>query len=144
MNGAYQVAAYIRSVEDLALPLDYPDPQGRFYGYDRPIRLRDGTIQAGAKQLVNNICLAASAIIAHKKKYHVRDKHECVHLYQQQVGDEWATFIKDLYEIGRNEWVYVIPADETAQRQFRDFCRQALLFERHFLIIYQDYLAKAI
>lgn len=142
MNGAYQVIAYLRSEEDLSFPLDYPDPQGKFYGYDRPIRLRDGTIREGTKQLVNNVCLAASAIIVYRTNYHVRDKHECIRLYKAQIGDEWADFIRDLYKIGRNEWAQVIPEDEAAQGQFRQFCRQAVLFERHFLMIYRDYLGE--
>jgi len=83
--------------------------------------------------------LAASAIIAHKTQYHVKDKHEAVHLYETEVGDEWTDFIKELYEVGRNQWVQVIPEDEAAQRQFRRWCEQALEFERHFLTIYQDY-----
>jgi hypothetical protein len=144
MSGAYQVMAYIRSVEALNLPLNYPTPEGKFYGYDRPIHVRDGTVRAGTKQVVNNICLAASAIIAHQTQYHVRDKHEAVYLYRAEVGDRWADFIQELYEVGRNQWAQVIPEDEAAQSQFRRLCQQALEFERHFLTIYKIYLLEVV
>ena len=65
MHGQYALFARIRSNPDhLGLPLDYPNPEGEFYGYNwRPVQLFKGVRCPGIKDLALNVLLPAEALI---------------------------------------------------------------------------------
>lgn len=145
MNSAYEALVWIRcSPQTLAYPVDYPDPKSPFFGYAKPVRLLNGEIRNGAKQLVHNVCVACSAIIGFVTAKQVASRSESVRVYKKQIGDRWSDFLETIYEVCHNQWNYIIPENESSQRQFHGFCQQALGFERHFLKAYRDYLLRVL
>jgi hypothetical protein len=116
----------------LPFPLDYPDPDGSFYGYDRG----DG---AELKDLVTAMGLAATAILAFKAGQYAGGKRDCLRLYRACINDEWTGFLEELYERGRNEWGYQVPENQGDRERLRRLCEQALGFENHFLSLYREY-----
>ena len=145
MNSAYEALVWIRgNPQTLTFPVDYPGPKGTFYGYAKPVRLLNGESCNGAKQLLHNVCVACSAIIGFMVAEQVTSGSESVRVYKKQIGDRWTGFLETIYEVCRIQWNYIIPEDEDGQRQFHDFCQQALGFERHFLKVYRDYLLKVL
>lgn len=141
MNSAYEVLVSIRcNPLTLSFPVDYPNPRETFYGYANPVRLLNGEIRNGAKQLVHNVCVACSAIIGFLVAEQVTSSSESVKVYKKRIGGRWTGFLDGIHEVCRIQWNYIIPEGEIGQRQFRDYCQQALGFERHFLKIYRNYL----
>ena len=145
MNSAYEALIWMRcNPKTLVFPVDYPDPKSLFYGYAKPVRLFNGETRNGAKQLVHNVCVACSAIIGFVTAKQVTSGSESVRVYKKQIGDRWTGFLETIYEVCRIQWNYIIPDDEDGQRQFHDFCQQALEFEHHFLKVYRNYLLKVL
>ena len=141
MNSAYEALVWIRcNPQALAYPVDYPNPKSPFFGYAKPVRMFNGEIRNGAKQLVHNVCVACSAIIGFLVAEQVTGSSESVKVYKKRIGGRWTGFLDSIHEVCRIRWNYIIPEDEIGQRQFRDYCQQALGFERHFLKVYRNYL----
>ena len=145
MNSAYEALVWIRcSPQTLVCPVDYPNPKTPFFGYAKPVRMFNGATRDGAKQLVHNVCVACSAIIGFAVARQATSGSESVRVYKKQIGDRWSDFLETIYKVCRIQWNYIIPEDENGQRQFHDFCQQALGFERHFLKVYRNYLLKVL
>ena len=122
-------------------PLDYPEPAARYLGYTRrPVRLPDGRMEPGTRDLIRLTGWAATALLAHQCGVYVARKGESHTLYRQQIGGEWADLLDDIYALCRLRWSYRIPPDPAEQEQLRAICAQTLDFERHFLAIYRPYL----
>lgn len=125
----------------VTVPLDYPDPDGMFYGYDQwKVRTAYGKQQAGTKLLVALVGRIASALIAHHAGQYVGSKQECVEKYRMYINDEWTTLVEQVYEHCRNRWGYCIPVAEEERQRLRTFCQQTLAFENHFLTVYKSFL----
>jgi predicted nucleotidyltransferase len=141
MHFQYQLLARVRgNPEVLTFPLDYPDPAGEFYGYDRrPIRA-DGIIQYGTKDLVLNVLCPATALIALTAKQYVVSKQHCVTQYRRWINDEWTPLIEAVYQQCRYQWNYLVPLLSDDRKQLRKLCDRALCFENHFLEHYKAYL----
>lgn len=121
-------------------PLDYPDPQGEFYGYDaRLLRLPDGREVHCTRDLIRLVGWSATAILAYKAGVYVARKSDCHRLYQVHLEDEWGTLLQDIYELCRGKWHYLIPEDEDERRVLRHICERTLTFENHFLEIYKEF-----
>jgi predicted nucleotidyltransferase len=118
--------------DGLPFPLDYPDPDGPFYGYDRS----DG---AALKDLVTTIGLAATAILAFKAGHYAGGKRDCLRLYRACIDDQWTGYLEEVYERCRNQWGYRVPGDREDRQRLRQLCGQALSFENHFLSFYREY-----
>ena len=122
--------------EQVTLPLSYPNPDDCYFGY-MPKRLN--TDDAPTKLWVLNVGWLATFLIVHTASVYVPSKRDMVGLYRQHIGDEWAEFISDVYELGRNQWEYTIPEGDDYER-FISLCEQTLAFENHVAAIYVDYL----
>jgi predicted nucleotidyltransferase len=144
MHSIYPLLARVRnSPPRLAVPLDYPDPAGEFYGYDRRrIRTADGEIRASTKNLVLNVVGAASALtlLAAGQYTGSGKKSEVAEQYRVWVGDEWAAVVETIYQQCRERWFYLVPEDAADRQHLRMLCQQCLGFENHFLERYKAYL----
>ena len=122
-------------------PLDYPDPTGEFYGYDRrKLRLADGWEENCTRDLIRLVGWSATGILAFKAGRYVARKRDCHKLYRECFDDEWASLLQELYEVCRGKWKYLIPSDQEERQQLRRICERTLKFENHFLLIYKEFL----
>lgn len=125
----------------VSYPLDYPDPQGEFYGYDaRLLRLSDGREVRCTRDLIRLVGWSATGILAYKAGVYVARKSECHRLYQEHFQDEWGQLLQDIYELCRGKWNYLIPEDEDERRVLMHICERTLMFENHFLGIYKEFV----
>ncbi len=110
----------------LRLPIDYPDPTGKFYGYDhRPVRLPDGRSVPTTRDLIRVIGWAATALVALQAGRYVARKRDCHVLYRACIGDEWTALLDDIDTRCRGEWGYLVPDDPYQRRDLRDICARA-------------------
>lgn len=144
MHDQYPLLARVRGNPDvLTFPLDYPDPAGEFYGYDRRlIRTVDGTSHPGIKNLALNVICPASALILLKAGKYVGNgnKSDCGTQYRIWINDEWTELVEAMDEYCRKRWAYLVPQERAQRHKLRSLCEQALGFENHFLVQYKEYL----
>jgi predicted nucleotidyltransferase len=144
MHFQYRLFARVRgNPEVLAFPLDYPDPEGEFYGYDwRQIRTADGTSHAGIKDLALNVLCPAEALTLLKARRYVGTgrKSDISTQYRLWINDEWTTLVEAIDEYCRKRWAYLVPEASDQRQQLRALCERALGFENHFLAQYKEYL----
>jgi hypothetical protein len=125
----------------LRFPLDYPDPKGRFYGYDGwSLSIPGDTEQAGTKMLVVIVGRIATAIVALQNGAHVGTKRDSVALYRKHIHDQWTDLVEQVYGACKERWQYRIPTNPSDQAQLRALCQRALDFENHFFALYRSYL----
>jgi hypothetical protein len=131
-----------RNVQGIVtVPVDYPDPAGRFFGYDQwLLDLADGRQVPGMKLLVATVGRIASALLAYTSGRFVGSKRECVEHYRRYIDDQWTDLVVQVYEQCRNQWGYRIPERNQEQEQLRELCRRTLGFENHFLALYKAHL----
>jgi Nucleotidyltransferase domain len=120
----------------LIFPLEYPDPEGDFYGYDQ----RDAVGERSTKMLVHIVGFAASCILALRAGRMVAKKSDWLRAYKQSIGDEWTTLLEALYTTCKLEWGYRVPTGASDRQCLRELCRETLAFENHYLSIYRVYL----
>lgn len=123
----------------LDYPLEYPDRDGAYYGYDQLDKYRGATT---LKPWVHAVGFVATCIVALEAGQMVVSKEEWLPRYQQWIGDEWAGWLATVYRKGTQEWGYRIPADAAGKALLRDLCRRTLHFENHYLRRYLAYLAE--
>lgn len=142
MHVPYRFFSRIRgNPEYLRFPLDYPDPQKEFYGYDtREVRVADNSRHPGTKEIINCVGKSALAIIALKANVYVNDKNDCLKQYRIRINDEWTDLIQDVYAKCRRTWAYCVPEDTEDRKQLINICERTLAFENYFLSLYKDFL----
>jgi hypothetical protein len=142
MHAPYKFLARARGNPDyLVFPLNYPDPEGEFYGYDcQEIEAVAGGTIKGMKELIMVTGVAGSAITALRAGVYTEKKGDMVRLYREHINDEWTTLLAEIYEKCNRQWGYLIPEEEAARQDLRRMCRQALAFENHFLTLLRDFL----
>jgi predicted nucleotidyltransferase len=137
---------YLRGVERLRVPLEYPDPAAEFYGYDtvrEPAWYPPGTTR-GLRELVNAVTLMASALTPLPAGHHrASTKGQAVTLYRQLAGGPWADYVAAVYELAKRRWGYLLPTAPEERRRLRALCRETLGFEHHFLARYRAILPGA-
>ena len=137
----WRVGKLFQRPEILTYPVDYPDPNGEFYGYDaRKIRLPNGAEVPSTRDLIRLTGWAATALIAYKAGRYVARKSDCHTVYQSCFRDEWGQLLEDIFECCKKQWNYLIPVDARDRMLLRDICRRTLGFENHFLMVYKEYL----
>jgi hypothetical protein len=137
----YRLGSLFGRTAPVRAPLDYPDPAGEFFGYDRrPIRLADGSQAAGTRDLIRATGWAATALIAWRAGRYVARKSDCHRMYQELIGGEWAPLLTAIYEECRQRWNYRIPTDQADRALLRQLCMRTLDFENAFLSAYKIYL----
>ncbi len=136
------ISHILHGVERLEYPLDYPDPEGEFYGYDRvhvPEWYPPGT-EYGVKELVTTATRIARAQLALRAGRYAGSKGGSAASYSQYIHDEWRDLPQALYEQGKLRWRYAVPAEAEERRMLRELCRRMLGFENDFLARYRDEL----
>ncbi len=137
----YRLGSLFGRTAPVRVPLTYPDPAGEFFGYDRrPMRLADGSLEPGARDLIRATGWAATALLAWRAGRYVARKSDCHRLYQALIGDEWAPLLRAIYEDCRQRWHYRIPTDPGDRALLRQLCARTLDFENAFLANYKTYL----
>ena len=132
-----------RSTEVLVFPLNHPDIQAEFYGYDRQtIPCADGIDRPSSKWLIATVGWIATALVAYKTKQYVGSKREAVQLYQTHINDQWAPLVEQIYEQCRNCWCYLIPDGEVERQMLRSLCERALEFSNHYLSVYRNFVLR--
>jgi hypothetical protein len=141
----YRLGSLFGRSPPVRAPLDYPDPVGEFFGYDRrPIRQADGAQAAGTRDLIRATGWAATALIAWRAGRYVARKSDCHRMYRELIGDEWAPPLAAIYETCRQRWNYRIPTDRADRALLRQLCMRTLDFENAFLSAYKIYLLGAL
>jgi hypothetical protein len=142
-GAAHFLTRVLRDAADAAFPLDYPDPAGEFFGYDR-VRIAawypPGTAR-GLKELVAAASRIASGLLAIQRGRIVAGKADSLGRFQAEIGGEWADYLAALAENGRGRWGYHVPAVAREQALLHELCRRMLAFENHFLGRYREYRA---
>ena len=114
--------------------LDFPDPGGRFLGYDvAQVRATDGALVPSTRAMVAVACRAANALLADATGVIAATKRESVELYVRHVGDSWAALVAEIHARCNVDWRYAIPDDAAAQRELAGLCRGLLALERRVL-----------
>lgn len=124
----------------LSFPLDYPDPDGEFFGYDLQEIEQDGATYQTIASFINSICTEMMTLLTLKTGMYITTKRGLTHIYTEQINDEWGSFLDDLWQKGKYRWRYLIPTDPLEREQLRDLCRRALDFENYYLRHYRDFL----
>jgi hypothetical protein len=142
MHIPYFSSRYGRSqLHVLRFPLDYPNPKGRFYGYDGWSLASSGDAeQASIKMLVVIVGRIATAIVALHSGAYVGTKRDSVALYRKHIHDEWMDLVEQVYDACKVRWQYRVPTKPSDQEQLRALCQRALDFENHFFALYRSYL----
>ena len=122
----------------LSYPLNYPDPNAEYYGYDRGER--DRSAQPDTKELMNCVGKVALAIVTLQAGVYVKSKSDCLVQYKLHINDEWTALIDDIYSKVRNAWSYGLPEDEVGQKTLKEICERTLAFENHYLVLYKNFL----
>jgi hypothetical protein len=134
-------SAMRRNLSILTFPLDYPDPAANYYGYvRRQLRALDGTTHTTTKQLLLTASWTATALVAYQAGKYVSNKCDCVKQYRRWINDEWAALLEDIDGHCRLRWAYRVPEMASDQERLRELCQHELVFENHFLTVYQQYL----
>lgn len=138
------MAGVLRRTDRIVYPLDYPDPNGEFFGYDaRQLPPRGGPAH-NIKSFVATVCWGATMLASFASGQMVRSRSASVAAYRESVGDGWTGFVEAVYEHGRRRWGYLVPAEPGQRRLLRGLCRQALAFENRYLERYREYLLQEI
>lgn len=131
----------LRQVTVLAYPLEFPDPNGEFFGYDvRRTTNRYTSDGRGTKELVASLCWTATARLALDAGQVAGSRPDSVRLYRESIGDDWTGLIETAYARCRDAWAYRLPASPTDRALLRDLCRRTLDFENDYLQRYRRYL----
>jgi len=102
----------------------------------------DDRVTAGTERLVYAVVRIAGALIALKSGKLVFSKRSCVTAYREKIGDEWATFVMEVFERCHEQWRNQIPTDEAERRRLRSLYARVLDFENYFLTTYHALLIK--
>jgi len=127
----------------LALPVEFPDPAGLFYGYDHRTVVVDGEARpVGTKDLVSVVLGIANALTWKEAGQYVGSgrKRDIPEQYALVIGDRWAPLVAAVFERCRGDWGYQVPASAPDIAELRALCEEALGFENHFLTSYCAFL----
>jgi len=127
--------SHIRRVDTVDAPLEYPDPAGEFFGYDRATIAEwypPGTTQS-TKELVAIVGSAATALVAIRGNAYVPSKGRCASLYAERVGDGWTVLVQEVHDLCRDRLQYRLPSGDADRSRLRAISSQVLGFESHAL-----------
>ena len=132
---------FLTKPRKLTFPINYPDPQGVFFGYDE-YRNIDGRTAKGTKGLVMSTRDMAIALVAWKTGEYIGHRGDYIKLYRKFINDKWAEHLETIYIKCKKEWKYLIPEGNEDRAQLKEICREVLAFERHFLKNYKEFLVQ--
>lgn len=121
-----------RSVLPARLHLAYPDADDDFLGYFRTGRTKD---------LVQTAFWGATSILATEFGEYVTNRVHALKLWEARVADSWTMYLRQLYEVLRNDLGYMIPTHQTERKRVRRLCEATLDFENHVAVRFQAFVA---
>lgn len=141
-DAALEFLLRLHETDVITYPLDYPDPEGAFFGYDQLQRLLHdpAAVRQGIRLLVECACRIATALLALKTPHFIATKRQSVQTYRSTLNDEWAPFLDSLFEKGKLQWGYSLPEHEEERAALRALCAHMPSFENHYLLCYRAYL----
>jgi hypothetical protein len=120
----------------VAWPLDYPDPAGEFYGYERYAHFNGDDAPVvytpGVRAILNCATMIASARLTHAGQ-RVPSKRASVALYQAFAPGATSAWLTRLYVTFKARWRYQIPNNVAERAKLRALCAPMLAFENDFL-----------
>ncbi|MEM7129440.1 MAG: nucleotidyltransferase domain-containing protein [Chloroflexota bacterium] len=136
----YSMARARGMPDTLVAPLDFPDPDGEFYGYDyQTIRMADGTELPSIKAIPVGVGWCATTLLD-RAGVLVESKQDCLGKYRRYIGDEWTPFLEEVDIKIRQAWHYLIPEGKEERKELRGVCERTLYFENHYLSCLRGYL----
>ncbi len=151
-DGVIEFLLRLHRSETITYPINYPNPDGTFYGYDHMTQLsydvaalsyppdKANATYYATRELVECACRMASALLAFQTGSFVGTKRGSVQTYNNEIHDEWSPFLTAMFEKGKIQWMYGIPEREEERLELRELCEQMLAFENHYLRHYRAYL----
>lgn len=130
----------LRCNDRITPPLDYPDADGEFFGYDRDTLPPDGRPAHNVKAMVSCACWIATMTVGIQTGQMIAYTSESIRAYQSAIADEWTPLLTDIYATARQRWHYLVPHDPADSAHLRTLCRQMLSLERHYLDLYAAHL----
>jgi glutathione S-transferase len=144
LHGVFPLLTRVRRATPmLRLPLGFPAPDARFYGYElRYSSPTEPPQQVGTKDLLNLVLAIAAALTLQQAGHYVGSgrKRDIPSEYRRVIGDGWSDLVQASYDDCRLRWGYALPTDGNAQKRLRALCQQLLGFENHFLQHYLRFL----
>ena len=105
------------------LPFEDPDVDDDFLGYFRTGRTKD---------LVQTAFWGATSILAAEYGEYVTNRAHLLKLWETRVGDFRTAYLRDLYEVLRDELRYRIPVEQADRRRVRELCEATVDYENHY------------
>jgi hypothetical protein len=130
--------------ERLIYPLDYPDTQTPFYGYERWGLFLADQLAVGLRTLVNSITLAATFLVGIHAAQHVGSKRDAIEVYKVTIADAWTDLLEDVYSMCKQRWAYRIPDTPADQADLRQLCQRILSFENYVLAQCRGYILQVL
>jgi nucleotidyltransferase-like protein len=135
--------AMLRDAVSVQQPLNYPDPDGQFFGYEatvvegkkavRKLRwYRPGTTE-GTKEFASVVARCATGLVAVRGGPLIARRADVIPTYSAAVADEWTEFVRAVHVACRETWAYRVPTEHHDRTHLRDLCRRMPDFERHSL-----------
>jgi hypothetical protein len=109
-----------RQKEVVVWPIDYADPEDEFYGYVHgEVYSLDGYRGRGTKEFIKNLYGMLIPLVSEKTNSYVASKSAAFRLYQEHFDDEWAPFLREVWETCRIKWEYRLPKAEAERSRLR-------------------------
>jgi hypothetical protein len=139
--GFFFYTALLRGeLEHLTYPLDYPNPHGAFYGYERWGLYLTEQLAVGLRTLVNSTTLAATFLVGMHAARHVGSKRDAIVTYKGTIADAWTELLEEVYTLCKLRWAYRLPDTPSEQAHLRQLCQRVLSFENHALAQCRSYV----
>lgn len=123
----------------LTYPLDYPDPDGEFFGYEVVPARPDAP--HGTRVLVANTAWTATLLLALETGRFAGRKSQSIQQCKTYLPDDWrAQLAVTIYETCKTTWGYAIPERTEDRQRLRDLCRQTRALENEYLRLCREYL----
>jgi nucleotidyltransferase-like protein len=120
----------------LVWPVDYPEPDGEFYGYERYGYFNgddpDKMYTPGCRTIVNCATMIATARLT-RAGQRIPSKRASVERYRAFAPGEVSDWLAALYDACKMRWSYHIPNDPAERAALRDLFTPMLAFENDFL-----------
>lgn len=131
-----------RGAQPSRYPLDWPDPDMEFLGYEvaRVSSWYGPGVTRGTRELVSSVGRAAAALIALRTHRFVPTRAEAVRGYGEHIGDEWSDLVSNVHDACRHRWQHRVPEGAADRRELRRICEKVLPFENHALKAFRSYV----
>ncbi len=117
-------------VEIVPYPVQPPDPDGEFLGYEKYGNWQGGNrFEPGTRVLINLTTIGATASLTVLHEERAGSKWQAIEKYQQLIGDEWGDWLAELYQLAKVECGYAIPQDDHLRLQLKTLIQRTPEYE---------------